>query len=131
MKKLVTISAVCFSISLAAIVGVRMSAESMAVVVGIVCGVAASIPMSAVILFLMGKRSQPCEPAWHQQRAPYPPVVVIQGGSPMRQMPSRNDYYTEVQPPMMIQEPQRQFRIIGSQWAPAAKTEEQLDWKWQ
>ena len=43
-----------FSVTLALIVGQRLSAESMAVVIGVIAGVAASIPTSLIVVWFMG-----------------------------------------------------------------------------
>ena len=74
--------AVVFGITLAIVVGKRMSAEAMAVVVGVVCGVAASIPTSVLLLLVVSRRDhQPEDDRAHSGlERNYPPVVVIQGG---------------------------------------------------
>ena len=77
MKNLLILAIAAFAITLAIVVGNRMSAEAMAVVVGIVCGVAASIPMSVLILILthrLGRREE-------ARRLDYPPVVVVNPGT--------------------------------------------------
>jgi hypothetical protein len=45
---------VVFSVTLALIVGQRLSSESMAVVIGVIAGVAASIPTSLIVVWFMG-----------------------------------------------------------------------------
>ena len=72
-----------FAITLAVIVGKKMSTEAMAVVIGIVCGVAAGIPTSVLLLVVLTRRERQKEEAKQQAQMPqgnYPPVVVIQGG---------------------------------------------------
>ena len=44
MKRMATIVAAAFALGLAVVIGTRMSAEAMAVVVGVTCGVMASVP---------------------------------------------------------------------------------------
>ncbi len=44
-----------FSVTLALIVGQRLSAEGMAVVIGVIAGVAASIPTSLIVVWFMGQ----------------------------------------------------------------------------
>ena len=124
MKTILGLAIICFFVALAVFVGYRMSAEAMAVVIGVVCGVIASIPMSALILFLTQRQRRqpemPQEPQWPPQymsQRNMPPVVVIQGGQPMQ----RPDMMA-IQPPMTATMP-RQFKIIGENWA----TEERED----
>ncbi|MCG2767297.1 MAG: hypothetical protein L6435_02790 [Anaerolineae bacterium] len=99
-----------FAVALAVVIGNRMSAEAMAVVIGVTCGVAASIPMSAVILYLANRREKPPESRSYQQES-YPPVVVISPGQQGQRYPSL-PYYT----PSMADAPRpRQFNIVGDE----------------
>lgn len=106
-----------FAVTLAAVVGMRMSAEAMAVVVGVVCGVAAAIPMSLLILTLSSRRDARADvggPLHHARCGyeGYPPVVIVQGGSsgPSHFVPLGES------PPAMICDPNpRQFRVIGEE----------------
>lgn len=83
MRQVAVVLGIVFVIALAVVVGKRMSAEAMAVVVGVVCGVAAGIPTSLLLLVVMTRRDrQRSEEAQHRvRRQDTPPVVVIQGGS--------------------------------------------------
>ncbi len=85
MPRLVILVLLAFAVTLAAIIGMRLSAESIAVVLGVVCGVAAGIPMSLLILFVSGRRDNHVQETDYRptgRGAAYPPVVVIQGGAP-------------------------------------------------
>ena len=104
MKNLLILAIAAFAITLAIIVGNRMSAEAMAVVVGIVCGVAASIPMSVLILILthrLGRREE-------TRRLDYPPVVVVNPGTQ-----PQADRYLPYLPPLVEQPAPREFKVIG------------------
>ena len=82
----------------------------MAVVIGVTCGVAASVPMSAVILILTNRREKRPDTRPHQ-REDYPPVVVINPGQQHQRYPSL-PYYT----PSMADVPgPREFHIIGDE----------------
>ena len=86
MRRALIVVSLAFTATLAVVVGNRMSTESMAVVVGVVCGVTAGIPMSMLLLLILNRRTQAVEeqqygPMGRRQGA-YPPVVVIQGGTP-------------------------------------------------
>lgn len=116
MRKAVIAIGLAFAVTLAAVVGNRMSAEAMAVVVGVVCGVAAGIPMSMLILLILNRRDRRTEETTYRQLGgqygSYPPVVVIQGGSSVPNHLTPPYYSTQ----LMTHEPvQRQFHIVGEQ----------------
>lgn len=104
-----------FVITLAAVVGSRMSAEAMAVVVGVVCGVAAGIPTSVLLLLAMSRRDQRRYGAQERsaQYAGSPPVVVIQGGAPQALPPAQYAGYWPSGTPVMAE--QRQFQVVGDE----------------
>ena len=85
MRRIVVAAVLAFAVTLAAIIGTGMTVESMAVVVGVACGVAASIPTSLLILVVSARRDNRAEETMYRPintgRA-CPPVVVIQGGVP-------------------------------------------------
>ena len=64
-----------FGLTLAVMVGQRLSDQAMAVIAGAVCGVAASIPPSLLIIWVTRRKQE-------QKGMPYaglyPPVVVVQ-----------------------------------------------------
>jgi len=73
-------------------------------VVGIVCGVAASIPMSVLILILthrLGRREE-------TRRLDYPPVVVVNPGTQ-----PQADRYLPYLPPSVEQPAPREFKVVG------------------
>lgn len=118
MGKLVVLIILVFTVSLAYAVGTRLTREATAVVVGVVCGVAASIPMSLLILLVVNRRRDaPVGDAQALQRTTgyqsYPPVVVIQGGA--RQEPAgpfgAQQFYPH--PAEAPARTARDFRIIG------------------
>ncbi len=70
-----------FAVALAVAVGSRMSADAMSVVVGVVCGVLASIPTSLVLLWVLARRGPGVERAGQAGMGNYfPPVVVVNPG---------------------------------------------------
>jgi hypothetical protein len=115
MRKVGILLLLAFAVTLAVVIGGRMSTDAMAVVVGVVCGVAAGIPMSVLLMLALRRREREAgEPLRAQMdaryAAPAPPVVVIQGGTPATSnLPP--PYY-----PMhsaMAEPAHRQFRVIG------------------
>jgi hypothetical protein len=127
VKKLFGVVLACFAVALAVTVGYRMSSEAMAVVIGVVFGVLASVPMSVLILIITQKqRSQAAEEEkWGSQKSA-PPVVVIQGGNPMSrgEWPVWNAQGALGGPASaataaagIMPGVGRQFRVIGQEWA--------------
>ena len=82
MKKFLFIAGLAFAVSLAVVIGTRLSSDAMAVVVGIVCGVLASVPTTTLMVWVLRQREKQ-EAQWRQsQMGQYPPVVVVNGQSP-------------------------------------------------
>jgi len=105
MKKVATITLIAFAVTLAVIIGQRMSTDAMAVVIGVACGVLASIPTSLLILAVSNRRGE----REVRQRRDYPPVVIVNPG---------NNQPRYLQPPFptpLSQGQERQFRVIGDE----------------
>jgi hypothetical protein len=143
----VILLAVAFVVTLGVVVGTRMSSDAIAVLVGVIAGVAASIPC-ALLLLAVTRRQETRAPDPYSTRAPasrqrgaafesgvyprqsMPPVIVVTPGSagpqqiaPWSTAPGPADaanlmgYNSE--PPRG----QRQFRVMGYEEA-----EEQDTW---
>lgn len=115
VRKLGVLVALVFAIALAIVVGKRMSADAMAVVVGVVCGVAASVPTSVLLLLATTGREHPRETdLGHAHRGKqYPPVVVIQGGSQQALSPgSQLGYWPLTQAGPTAE---REFHVVGGE----------------
>ena len=112
MRKALIATVLAFAVTLAVVVGNRMSTEAMAVVVGVVCGVVAAIPMSLLILAVSTRRDRQ-NSDWQAYGHPagrssgYPPVIVIQGSGPMA-TPMQPRYLGSAVEPVS-----RQFHIVG------------------
>lgn len=113
MRSVAVIILLAFSVTLAVAVGARLSTEALAVVAGVACGVAAGMPISVLILAALNRRGEagfargttPGTP----QPTSYPPVVVIQGGTP-----APNSFLPPYYPSSVDATP-RQFRILGEE----------------
>ncbi len=118
MENMLKLGMVGFAISVGVVVAYRMSTEAMAVVVGVLFGVLASIPGSLLVLAVLRRQAgaQPPDPGQPQSgRNGYPQVVVIQPGAPSQpqwpQLPAWPAY-----PPVMEAAPQgRSYTIIGDE----------------
>jgi len=96
-----------FAVTLAVIVGSRLSNESLAVLAGATCGVGAAIPTSLLIIAVVRRREEPRERQPTPQGA-YPPVVVVTppGGQ------QRPDAWNAL-PPSWSAPAQRHFTVVG------------------
>ena len=96
-----------FVVTLAVIIGNRLSDESLAVLAGAVCGVGAAIPTSLLIVAVARRRDEPrSQPT--TTPGPYPPVVVVTppGGQPW---PGNQNAL----PPSLRAPVQRHFTVVG------------------
>ena len=100
---------IAFGIVLAGIIGVRLEQAALTVVVGVGCGVGASIPTSIVIVALMHKRNDLQGDHKRRLAAQQPPVVVVtpQAAPQIQQPGVWPEQYTLPVPK------QRQFSVIG------------------
>jgi hypothetical protein len=113
MKRVAVVALIVFVVTLAVVVGQRMSSDAMAVVVGIICGVAASVPTSLLIVFVTGRRWREARGEESGQRLPYPPVVVVNPGPASGGVvnPHPGAYLPPPSPPAAP----RQFRVVGEE----------------
>jgi hypothetical protein len=123
MKNAIIVAGIVFGVALAVIVGNRLSDEAMAVVVGAVCGISASVPVS-VALVIAASRNWGREPGTGPREveydygahryAPQPPQILVV--SPPPQAPygyPPNQYYLPPGAPD-VGSP-RNFKIIGDE----------------
>jgi hypothetical protein len=97
------------------VVAKRMSPEAMAIVIGVVCGVAASIPAALLLLAVVGRWDRPMVQQMDRQarRGSSPAVVVIQGGAPQPlPLESQMGYWPAPMPGTSMQ---RQFHVVGGE----------------
>lgn len=115
VRQFAIIAGLVFALALAFVVGRRLSAEAMAVVVGVVCGVVAGIPTSVILLMVLSRREgRRLEESSRRTRAgSYPPVVVIQGGTPEALSPGPQAGYWPAPAPSTLTE--RRFRVVGGE----------------
>lgn len=109
-----------FAVGLGVTVAYRMQAEAMAVVVGVLCGVGASLPVSLLLLYAVrqGQRAAPSPPpSALAPLAPPPPqqpsIIVVAPGLPNQ--PGQPWSYPGLSAgtPVTPARPPRDFTIIG------------------
>ena len=104
-----------FVVALAVIVGLRMSTEAMAVVIGVIFGVAASIPTSLLIVAVTRRFQERAvqEEQRYRERV-QPPVIVINPGG-AGASPWFSPFQAPALPPTLHGEPIRRFRVVGDE----------------
>ena len=97
-----------FAVTLAVVVGSRLSDEALAVLAGAVCGVGAAIPTSLLIVAVSRRRDERRVQPPVPQQGLYPPVVVVAppGG---QQWPNG----WNALPPSLAAPMQRHFTVVG------------------
>lgn len=108
-----------FGVTLAIVVGNRLSDEALAVLAGAVCGVSAAIPTSLLIVAIMRRRDEPRPSVYAAPPHNYPPVVVVTAPhtqSPANAWGALPAHVNHVSAPA-----ERRFTIVGS---PAEYTQE-------
>jgi len=107
LRLLASLVMVAFAVTLAVVIGQRLSDQAVAVLTGAVCGVGASIPTSLLIVWVTRQREkqQPVQPA-----SPYPPVVVVQPPAQLGASTNQGGYLPPYAPPA-----RREFTVVGGE----------------
>lgn len=117
MRDVLKLAMVGFAVTVGVMIAYRMSTEAMAVVVGVVFGVLASIPGSLLVLSILRKQaSEPIQGSGMQSqgmRNTYPQVIVIQPGTPGNQSVPPLPAWPAHPQPMAMPASERAFTIIG------------------
>ena len=117
MKHLLGLGLLAGIVTLAIIIGERMSTDAMAVMVGVVFGVAASIPTSLLIA-LAARGSRRPEPPYrrddYQPSPPAPQIYVVNPGHAAPGLPGPAQPALP-QPPggYYMAEPARRYKVVG------------------
>ena len=98
-----------FLAGLGVVIGNRMSTEAMGVVVGVVLGVAAAIPMALLVMLFVARKDKKEED--RRTAGAYPPVIVISGNG--QTQPMRMPYMSP--PANFGGDGQRAFTLIGDE----------------
>ncbi len=115
LKTFIGVFGAAFAVTLALVVGYRLSAEALGVLAGAVCGVAAAIPTSLIVVAVTRRRdgSQPAHCRNVRQQGPntrsYPPVIVV---SP-HGAPQGGCFTGHGAPPSLSAPIERDFRVVG------------------
>lgn len=103
-----------FAMTLAVVVGNRLSDEALAVLAGAVCGVGAAIPTSLLILSVSRRREEVRVSPPVPSQGMYPPVIVVAPPDrPAIQMAGQRPNEWGALPPSLSAPTQRQFTVVG------------------
>lgn len=113
LKVFVGLAVAAFGVTLAVVIGNRLSDEALAVLAGAVCGVGAAIPTSLLILSVTRRREEVRVLPPAPSQGVYPPVIVVAPPDrPATQMagqrPNGWDPFLPLSAPT-----QRQFTVVG------------------
>ncbi len=106
LRVLAVLLAVAFTVTMAAVVGQRLSEQAMSVLAGAACGVAASIPTSLLVVWVSRRKQE--QPA-AQVPGAYPPVIVVQ--TPQTGLPQGQQMGYNMPP--YFTPGQREFTVVG------------------
>jgi hypothetical protein len=127
LKLATGIAALAFTVTLAIVVGNRLSDEALSVLVGAVCGVGAAIPTSLIIVAVTRRQDKQERRNYQSPHsaASYPPVIVVappggQNGEYWRALPS--SFNSSGVPS------QRRFTVVGA--PPTDESEYENDGWW-
>jgi hypothetical protein len=111
LRQVAVILGVVFVVALAVMVGKRMSADALAIVVGIAVGMVATLPPTLLLLVVLLRRERP---ARENQEQAYPPVVILQGGAPQALPPGMpQGYWPSGAMGPHGSQPERYFEVVG------------------
>jgi hypothetical protein len=111
LKVLAALVIVAFSVTLAAVIGQRLSDQAVSILAGAVCGVAASIPTSLLIIWVSRRQQESDRRPERHTPGIYPPVVVVQPPS----QPSGASYQVPGYLPPNVQPMPREFTVVGGE----------------
>ncbi|HEC35395.1 MAG TPA: hypothetical protein ENI39_02550 [Anaerolineae bacterium] len=109
IRVLASAVAVAFAVTLAVIIGQRLSDQAMAVLAGAVCGVGASIPTSLLIISVTRRRHE--RESTRPMQGLYPPVVVVQPPAQPGVSSARQPGYL----PPYVPPARREFTVVGGE----------------
>jgi hypothetical protein len=117
MKNGLILAGIALAIGLAYLVGSRLTNEALAVVVGAICGIGASIPVSIGLVIASGnnwgRREEPPS-ARYGYSSTYPPPTLVISPPTAAPTPGYPKHYLLVDPARPAPAP-REFKIIGGE----------------
>jgi hypothetical protein len=115
MRKSVSRGVVAFGVALAVIIGVRMDQAALTVIVGVACGVIASVPTGLMVVYLLRRRDTANDkrlPRGYGREFGHSPPVVVISPPAAPQLPQPAAWSGAYAPNVPAQ---RQFAVIGEE----------------
>ncbi|MEE8391107.1 MAG: hypothetical protein V3S14_09970 [Anaerolineae bacterium] len=120
LKVFAGLAVTVFAVTLAVIIGNRLSDEALAVLAGAVCGVGAAIPTSLLVVAVSHRRDESrVRPTTYPPFAqgPYPPVIVVAPpglpAQPLQAGGQQGANAWNALPPSFDAPTQRHFTVVG------------------
>ena len=126
--QLIALLALGFVVTLGVMIGTRMSSDAIAILVGVIAGVVASIPTALLLTAVTRRREPRVQMGRYQEpRRAAPPVIVVTAGNvPQGQLPYGTSYgYPAPQP-----RAQRQFHVMGLDQEDEQPVEAEIEGDW-
>jgi hypothetical protein len=96
-----------FAITLAVVIGWRVSTDALAVIIGVILGIAASVPTTLLIMFILTRQQNRLnQQAYHAPQ--HPPVIVVNAADAPQNRP-----HPLALPPPHPANGARQWTVIG------------------
>ncbi len=111
MKRAIFIFLGLFAVAAGVTIALRMSADAMAVIIGVIFGLLATVPTTFIMLYAL-RRNEAQQSQYRQQMGQYPPVIVVnsgQTGAASSGMPALMSPGTG----------ERNFKVVGGESTPA------------
>ena len=122
MKRVVLVLGAIFCVTLAIVVGNRMSMDATALVVGVACGVLASLPTSLLLIWALTRREQAARDVGRAAQIGmgnhYPPVVVVNPGQGYARPGFGTPSFYPATDELPLPGTPRQFKVIGKSETP-------------
>jgi hypothetical protein len=129
VKRIGILLALAFVVALAVVVGTRLSSDAIAVLVGVVAGVAASIPTALLLIVVTRRGDADDEDDYYEERRrDSPPVIVVAPGSGPQMLPQ---YVGGPESQFGAGPARRRFRVMGydqDELEPAEAEDEEGRW---
>jgi Na+(H+)/acetate symporter ActP len=117
VRRRVAWGAMAFGVGLAAVIGIRLDEGALAVIAGVACGVAASVPTGLVVLYAFRRRDEANEKraarGYGRGLARSTPIVVVAPPA-AQQLPHFSNWPGALPAPAQAK---REFAVIGEEGA--------------
>ena len=122
MKRVIVPVMLGFGVTLALVIGQRMTTDAMAVVLGVAVGVAASVPTSILLVALVrrsqreaGGRLEPAQAAYALPPQSQPNIIVLNPGDLLGQRTGQAAYLPQPPAELLQDAGLRRLRVVGDE----------------